>query len=73
MSRDGGESWHHRKNLEDDPAYEFSNVACSHTREGCAIVTYFTSRMADPEPPGKFGRSAMSLKGAIFDLEWLYR
>ena len=73
VSRDGGESWHQRKNLEDDPAYEFSNVACSYTDDGRAIVTYFTSRMADPEPPGKFGRSAMSLKGAIFEVEWLYR
>jgi sialidase-1 len=72
ISRDGGATWIHRKLIEDDPAIEFSNVACSFTRAGKAIVTYFTSRMANPDPPGKLGRAAMSLKGAIVDLDWFY-
>jgi hypothetical protein len=29
--------------------------------------------MANPDPPGKLGRTAMSLKGAIVGLDWLYR
>ena len=73
VSRDGGFSWEHRKNLEDDPTFEFSNVACSYTAAGEAIVTYFTSRMDNPNPPGRLGRAAMSLKGAIFPIDWLYR
>lgn len=72
VSSDGGRSWGKRRNIEDDPAVEFTNVACSYTSEGKAIVTYFTSRMLNPEPPGKLGRSAMSLKGAIMDQEWFY-
>ena len=73
ISRDEGRSWANLKNLEDDPGVEFSNIACSFTRQRKAIVTYFTSRMLDPNPPGKLGRSAMSLKGAILDVEWFYR
>jgi sialidase-1 len=73
VSTDGGESWMPRKHIEDDPEYEFSNVACSYTTAGKAIVTYFTSKMIDSAPPGKMGRAAMSLKGAIFDVDWLYR
>ena len=40
---------------------------------GAVLITYFTSRMANPEPPGRLGRAAMSLKGAITDVGWLYR
>ena len=72
VSTDGGTTWGPPKDLEDDPGIEFTNVACSYTREGKAIVTYLTSRMEHPGHPGKLGRSAMSLKGAIFDIEWLY-
>ena len=72
VSKDGGESWSTPKNLEDDPGIEFTNVACSYTREGMAIVTYLTSKMLNPDHPGKLGRAAMSLKGAILDTEWLY-
>ena len=28
--------------------------------------------MENPDHPGKLGRAAMSLKGAIFAMEWLY-
>jgi sialidase-1 len=73
VSRDGGRSWEHRGNLEDDPEVEFSNMGVSYTSSGTVIVTYFASRMADPLPPGRLGRSAMSLKGAIVDVDWLYR
>ena len=72
MSRDEGSAWGTPRDLEDDPSIEFTNVACSYTREGKAIVTYLTSQMENPEHPGRLGRAAMSLKGAIFDIEWLY-
>lgn len=73
LSRDGGMSWGHRKNLEDDPGVEFSNIGCAYTSTGTAIITYFTSRMANPHPPGRLGRASMSLKGAIVGMDWLYR
>ena len=72
VSKDGGSTWGPPKDLEDDPGIEFTNVACSYTRAGKAIVTYLTSQMENPDHPGKLGRAAMSLKGAIFDIEWLY-
>ncbi len=72
VSQDGGDTWGAPRDLEDDPGMEFTNVACSYTREGAAIVTYLTSQMVDPGHPGRLGRSAMSLKGAIFDIDWLY-
>ncbi len=73
ISRDGGVTWTHRQIIENDPSVEFSNVACSYTSAGNAVITYFTSRMENPEPPGKLGRAAMSLKGAIIGIDWLYR
>ena len=72
ISKDGGRSWTHIRNLEDDPAYEFSNIGCTFTSNGEAIVTYFTCRMEDPSPPGRFGRRRMSLKAAILPIERLY-
>ena len=72
VSCDGGETWHHHKNLEDAPDCEFTNLGCTYTREGKVIITYLTSKMADPHPPGRLGRAAMSLKGAITDVDWLY-
>ena len=72
MSRDGGETWHHRKNLEDDPAYEFSNVACSYTDDGRAIVTYFTSRMANPEPRLRALPAAQLVRAGRGDLLFFY-
>ena len=72
VSRDGGRTWSAGRNIEDDPRIEFSNIACSYTRDGRAVVTYFTSAYADPDPPGRLGRSAMSLKAAMMDTTWFY-
>ncbi len=72
ISRDEGVTWTHIKNIEDDPSFEFSNVACTHLSNERLIISYFTSRMDDPEPPGRFGRDMMSLKSAITSLDWLY-
>jgi len=72
ISRDEGRGWGHVKQIEEDPAFEFSNVACTHLSDRRLIITYFTSRMRDPEPPGRFGRERMSLKGAITTVDWLY-
>jgi sialidase-1 len=72
VSRDEGHSWGHVKNIEDDPDTEFSNIACTHLSDGRFIVSYFTSTMADSNPPGRLGRERMSLKGAISTADWLY-
>lgn len=72
VSADGGHTWECRKDIEDRPDMEFSNVAVSYTAGGETIVTYFTSVMNDPNPPGRFGRHRMSLKAAIVNIDWLY-
>ena len=72
VSRDGGRTWSSGRDLEDDPAIEFSNISCSHTRDGRAILTYFTSPYDDPNPPARLGRSALSLKAALVDVSWFY-
>jgi sialidase-1 len=71
ISRDDGRSWTIRNDLETDPTWEFTNPACHFTRGGTVIVTYVASPMDDPEPPGKLGRSRMSLRAAIADSAWL--
>ena len=72
ISRDEGKSWGHIKQIEDDPVFEFSNVACTHLSDRKLIISYFASKMLDPEPPGKLGRERMSLKGAITSVDWIY-
>ena len=72
VSQDEGRTWTCRKHIEDDPAWEFSNPACTITESGKAIITYFTSEMENRDPPGRLGRTAMSLKAAIVDIDWLY-
>ena len=72
ISYDGGRTWRHRKNIEDAPDCEFSNVACAFLTDRRVIVSYFTSKMVDARHPGKFGRERMSLKSAITTIDWLY-
>ncbi|MBT3272094.1 MAG: exo-alpha-sialidase [Spirochaetales bacterium] len=73
ISRDCGETWECRKNLIDDPTLQISNPACVFTSAGTAFITYFTSPMDDPVPPGKWGSNLMSLEATIVDIDWLYR
>lgn len=64
-SSDSGRTWRRQGLIEDAPSIEFSNVACTHLSNGNILITYLTSPMEDPAPPGKPGRTAMSLKGAL--------
>lgn len=73
ISRDSGRTWCRALDLETDPAIEFTNPSCCFTRDGKAIITYMSSPMQNPDPPGKLGRSRMSLKAVIMDVETLYR
>jgi len=72
ISRDEGRTWENFKNLETDPLYEFTNPSCHFTSRGKVIITYEASKMIDPNPPGRLGRSCMPLKAAIADMEWFY-
>jgi len=72
ISTDDGRSWKNVKNIETDPNYEFTNPGCHFTSKGKVLMTYVASKMDDPNPPGRLGRSRMPLKAVLADLEWLY-
>jgi sialidase-1 len=72
ISRDEGNSWICRKNIEDDPTWEYTNPACHFLSDGRVLIHYVASPMDDPEPPGKLGRNHMPLKCLIADIDWLY-
>jgi len=73
ISRDKGRNWENFKNIESDPNWEFTNPSCNFTSQDKAIITYVASPMAIPHPPGRLGRSRMTLKAAIADIEWFYK
>lgn len=72
ISRDQGLTWENHKNIEVDPLYEFTNPSCHFTRAGKAIIMYESSRMDNPDPPGRLGRSCMPMKAAVADVDWFY-
>lgn len=71
ISRDEGITWESLKRIEDDPLFEFSNIGCAHLSGGRILISYFTSKMADPAHPGRLGRERMSLKGALTTVDWI--
>ena len=73
LSADCGRTWRRAGTLADAYGWEFSNPAALFTRDGRAVITYFTSPMLNPDPPGKLGRTAMTLKAAILGVDELYR
>ena len=72
LSRDGGHNWENHKTIEDNPAWEFTNIACNFIKGDKVLITYLASPMEDPNPPGRLGRSAMSLQAAIASVDWFY-
>ena len=72
LSKDGGRTWKKRAHIETDPTWEYSNPSCLFTRDGSMLITYFASKMLSPNPPRKFGRTSMTLKGCIASVDWLY-
>jgi len=73
ISKDEGRTWENYKDIETDPLYEFTNPSCHFTSSGKVIITYVVSKMDNPDPPGRFGRSIMPLKAAIADVDWFYQ
>ena len=73
VSRDGGLTWIGKKHIVEDPTLQLSNPSCMFTREGKALVSWFSSPMDDPEPPGVWGSNPMSLDAAVIDIDWFYR
>jgi len=72
ISRDHGNTWENYKNIETDPLYEFTNPSCHFTSQGKVIIMYEASKMDNPDPPGRLGRTCMPMKAAIADVQWFY-
>lgn len=72
ISRDEGKTWENFKNIETDPLVEFTNPASFYTSQNRVIIAYFKSKMANPDPPGQFGRSCAPLQATVADIGWLY-
>lgn len=72
ISRDDGCTWEKIKDIETDPGWEFTNPSVMATSQGAVLITYEASKYVSVVPPGKLGRSRMSLKLAIVYLDWLY-
>ena len=72
ISTDSGASWRKGPDIESDPTWEFSNPAINLLSGDRIITTYFASEMENPHPPGKLGRSRMSLRGFIAPVDWFY-
>ncbi len=72
ISRDDGHSWQNIRDIETDPEFEFTNPSCYFTSQNKAIITYVASKMRQSTGRGGLGRSRMSLKAAIADLQWFY-
>jgi len=72
VSRDCGASWSRVRDIETDPTLQITNPSCTFLSTGKAIVTYFSSPMDEPNPPGRWGQNLKSLEGAIVDVDWFY-
>ena len=68
VSEDEGRTWAYVKDIEDDPARAFSNPGCRFTREGRAIINYWTCEYL----PGWRMQDVIDLRVAVVDTAWFY-
>jgi sialidase-1 len=68
VSRDEGRTWQHVRDIESDPARAFSNPGCRFTRDGRAIVNYWTCEYL----PDWNMQDVIDLRVAIIDTAWFY-
>jgi len=68
ISKDHGKTWRHVRNIESDPTRAFSNPGCRFTRDGRAIINYWTCEYL----PDWRMQDVIDLRVAIIDREWFY-
>jgi sialidase-1 len=69
VSRDGGKTWSKPRHIETDPGSAFSNPGACFTRNGHAIIHYWT---CEYQPSGAMSNYPIHLKAAIVPIAWLY-
>lgn len=72
VSSDEGRTWGRFKNIEADPAWEYTNPSILVTKDAKVMISYEASKYETLVPPGRLGRSRMHLRLAIVDVDWLY-
>jgi sialidase-1 len=68
ISKDHARTWHHVRDIETDPRRAFSNPGCRFTRDGRAIVNYWTCEYL----PNWSMQHIIDLRVAVIDTDWFY-
>lgn len=68
ISQDHGQTWKHIRDIETNPKRAFSNPGCRFTRDGKAIVNYWTCEYL----PDWSMQDVIDLRIAVIDKSWFY-
>jgi Tol biopolymer transport system component len=68
ISKDDGKTWQSVRDIETDPNRAFSNPSCRFTRDGKAIVNYWTCEYL----PDWRMQDVIDLRVAVINAEWFY-
>lgn len=68
VSKDHGRTWQHVRDIETDPKRAFSNPGCRFTRDGRAILNYWTCEYL----PDWRIQDIIDLRVAVIDTAWFY-
>ncbi len=68
ISKDNGRTWLNLRNIETDPKRAFSNPGCRFTRDGRAIVNYWTCEYL----PDWRMQDIIDLRVAVIDTDWFF-
>jgi len=68
ISKDHGRTWRNFRNIETDPKRAFSNPGCRFTRNGKAILNYWTCEYL----PDWRMQDIIDLRVAVIDTNWFY-
>jgi sialidase-1 len=68
LSADAGRTWTHVRDIETDPARAFSNPGCRFTRDGRAVIHYWTCEYL----PDWRMQDVIDLRVAVVDTAWFY-
>jgi len=68
ISQDHGKTWKHVRDIETDPGRAFSNPGCRFTKEGRAILNYWTCEYL----PNWAMQDVIDLRVAVIDKSWFY-
>jgi hypothetical protein len=68
VSKDHGKTWQHVRDIETSPTRAFSNPGCRFTRDGRAIINYWTCEYL----PNWAMQDVIDLRVAVIDKSWFY-